>query len=234
MVLSSITNKKYKNNKISKKLFNNIHKHYNNLNTTLKRDVGIIVASLDYLTNILDNLDEPKIIEEKKSKMLSEMATMDELTELYLRDIFDVILSKEINESKRNDKIVSLMIIDIDDFKKVNDEHGHQKGDEVLKCIGQLLNDNVREMDTAARYGGEELVIIMPNTTLKQAYRIADRIRADISKLEFDSFSIKVSIGVSQTDENINSTKKLIKTADEALYEAKNSGKNKVVRYNNG
>ena len=229
MILSSITNENYENNKFSKVLFNNIFIHYKNLNSILKRDVGIIVASLDYLTNILDDLNEPKIIEEDKSNALSEMATVDELTELYLRDIFNVILCKETNESKRTKRPLSLMMIDIDDFKKVNDTYGHQKGDEVLKKIGQLLNTNVRDMDTAARYGGEELVVIMPNTTINQAYEIADRIREDISKLKFESFSVYVSIGVSQTDENINSAEKVIKAADEALYKAKNSGKNKVV-----
>lgn len=229
-ILSSITHEHFKSNEEAKKLFIEIISHYKNLNNILQRDVGLVVASLDYLTNIVNILSEPKIIEEEKSNVLSEMATIDELTELYLRDVFDVVLAKEISESKRSHRKLSLLMIDIDDFKKVNDTYGHQKGDEVLKTIGKFLNNNIREMDMAARYGGEEIVILMPNTTVNQAFKIADKMRENISKLTFDDFSVKVSIGVSQTDDNVNSAMKLIETADKALYKAKNSGKNRVVK----
>ncbi|WP_373034497.1 GGDEF domain-containing protein [Sulfurimonas sp.] len=229
-ILSSITHEHFKSNEEAKKLFIEIISHYKNLNNILQRDVGLVVASLDYLTNIVNILSEPKIIEEEKSNVLSEMATIDELTELYLRDVFDVVLAKEISESKRSHRKLSLLMIDIDDFKKVNDTYGHQKGDEVLKTIGKFLNNNIREMDMAARYGGEEIVILMPNTTVNQAFKIADKMRENISKLTFDDFSVKVSIGVGQTDDNVNSAMKLIETADKALYKAKNSGKNRVVK----
>lgn len=228
-IMFSLTHEHYKSNENAKKVFNKINSHYRDLNVTLKRDVGLVVASLDYLTNIVKTLDEPKIIEENKSEVLSEMATVDELTELYLRDVFDVVLAKEVSESNRNHRALSLLMIDIDNFKKVNDIHGHQKGDDVLKKIGQLINNNVREMDMAARYGGEELVVIMPSTTIEQACKTADRMRENISKLKFDDFSVTVSVGVSQTDSKINSSAQLIKAADEALYKAKSSGKNRVV-----
>lgn len=230
-ILSSITHEQFHSNEEAKKLFKKIVFHYKNLNTLLKRDVGLVVASLDYLTNIACVLNEPKIIEEDKSDILSEIATIDELTELYIRDIFDVVLAKEISESNRSHRTLSLLMVDIDDFKKVNDTYGHQQGDEVLKSIGKLLNENIREMDMAARYGGEELVVIMPNTTIDEASKIANRIREDISKLKFDKFSVTVSIGVSHTCEDITNGVDLIKTADEALYKAKKSGKNKVVKY---
>lgn len=229
IIISSITHEQYEKNEDAKKIFYKIISHYKKLNTILNRDVGLVVASLDYLTNIANILDEPKIIEEDKSEVLSEMATVDELTELYLRDVFDVVLAKEISEANKNHKKLSLLMIDIDDFKKVNDTYGHQKGDEVLKKIGQLINKNIREMDMAARYGGEELVVIIPNTTIHKAFKIADRMREEISKLKFGDFSVTVSIGMSQTNENTRSAMSLIKVADDALYKAKNSGKNKVV-----
>lgn len=230
-ILSSITHKQFESNEDAKRLFKEIIFHYKSLNSILKRDVGLVVAALDYLTNIVKVLEEPRIIEEDKIEMLSEMATVDELTELYLRDVFDVVLAKEVNEYKRSHRELSLIMIDIDDFKEVNDTYGHQKGDEVLKSIGRLLNENIREMDMAARYGGEELVVVMPNTTADEAFKIANRIREEISELNFGKFSVTVSMGLSHTSKNINSKNRLIKTADEALYEAKNSGKNKVVKY---
>lgn len=230
IIISSITHEQYKSNEDAKKVFYKIASHYKKLNTILNRDVGLVVASLDYLTNIVNALEEPKIIEEDKSDVLTEMATVDELTELYVRDVFDIILAKEISDSIRNHRKLSLLMIDIDDFKKVNDTYGHQKGDEVLKKIGAFFNNNIRKMDIAARYGGEEIIILMPHTTLDQAFMIADRMRKDISQLTFDDFSISVSIGVSQTDDNVNSAAKLIEIADKALYKAKNSGKDRVIK----
>ena len=237
-LMLSLTHESYEEEK-AKDLFENIVQHYFSLNKILKRDVGIIVSSIDYLTNILNILDEPKIIEEEKSSTLAEVAVLDELTSLYLRDIFDITLKKDISESIRKNKPLSLMMIDIDDFKKVNDTYGHQKGDEVLTRIGEFLNENVREMDMAVRYGGEELAVIMPDTLLNQSFDISDRLRNDISKLRFyientnneDYFNVTISIGVSQTNDLINTSEKLIATADESLYRAKNNGKNKVESY---
>ncbi|MEA3554125.1 MAG: GGDEF domain-containing protein [Campylobacterota bacterium] len=230
-IMLSLTHESYEDEKKAKNTFEDIVKHYHDLNTILKRDIGIVVATLDYLTNIINTLDVPKIIEEGKSETLAEISTIDELTTLYLRDIFDITLKKDIDESNRTSKPLSLIMIDIDDFKKVNDTYGHQKGDEVLKNIGQLLNSNVREMDTAARYGGEELAIIMPDTLLNQAFDISDRIRDKISKLDFNGFGVTVSMGISQTNNSINTVEKLVGTADESLYRAKHSGKNKVEKY---
>jgi diguanylate cyclase (GGDEF)-like protein len=230
IILRSITHESFENNK-AEQYFKNILKHLDSLNKHLDRDVGIVVASIDYLSNIKNIIDEPKIIEEKKSEFIAETSTKDELTGLYLRDVFDVFLTKLIDENKRNSEELSLLMIDIDDFKKVNDNYGHQKGDEVLSKVGDILNDTVREMDFAARYGGEELCIIMPNTNEKNASLIANRIREKISKVNFDEFSITVSIGVSQLNENITSSENLILYADKALYKAKNNGKNRIEIY---
>jgi len=230
IMLRSITHESFENNK-AEQYFKNILKHLESLNKQLNRDVGIVVASIDYLSNIKNIMDEPKIIEEEKSEFIAETSTKDELTGLYLRDVFDVFLNKLIEENRRNNEDLSLLMIDIDDFKKVNDTYGHQKGDEVLSKVGNILNDTVREMDFAARYGGEELCIIMPNTNEKNASLIANRIRENISKVNFDEFSITVSIGVSQLNEHITSSKDLISYADKALYKAKHNGKNRIEIY---
>ena len=122
-------------------------------------------------------------------------------------------------------------MIDIDDFKQVNDQYGHQKGDDVLSKIGQCINEIVREMDLAARYGGEELAIILPNSDIEKAYKIGERVRVAIEKLKFDGFSVTVSIGVGGTDRKTKNTPEaLIKKADVALYRAKDKGKNRTVK----
>ncbi len=122
-------------------------------------------------------------------------------------------------------------MIDIDNFKQVNDQYGHQVGDEVLHNIGHCINGLVREMDLAARYGGEELAIILPNSDIEKGYITGERVRKAIEKLKFDGFSVTVSIGVGGTDSKTkNTAEALIKKADVALYRAKEEGKNRTVK----
>lgn len=214
-------------------LWNEIVAHMRQLNHILGRNVGISVASIDYLSNIKSKLSEPKIIEEEKSAFIAEATTKDELTELYLREVFEVVLKKEIAEADRNNKPLCLLMIDIDDFKKVNDTYGHLKGDEVLNKIGHVINESVREMDLAARYGGEELAVIMPNTSTDSAFEVAERIRKTIEELQFNGFNVTVSIGVCQFNQHSDTPSKLIQNADSALYRAKDEGKNIVKQCSN-
>lgn len=177
-------------------------------------------------------MDEPKIIEEEKSDFVTQSSTIDELTKLYIRDVFEVTLTKNIDDTKRSNTSLSLLMIDIDDFKQVNDQYGHQVGDEVLRNIGHCINGIVREMDLAARYGGEELAIILPNSDIAKGYVTGERIRKAIEKLNFDGFSVTVSIGVGETDSKIkNTADSLIKKADAALYRAKEAGKNRTIKW---
>ena len=229
-ILLSLTHETYNEND-AKILWNKIIDHMKLLEHVLARRVGIAVAALDYLSNIEHILKEPKIIEENKSELVAEFSTIDELTQLYSRDVFDVTLLKSVEESKRTQSPLCLVLIDIDDFKQVNDQYGHQKGDEVLSKIGQCINEIVREMDLAARYGGEELAIILPNTDIEKAYIFAERIRETVAKLTFATFSVTVSIGLSETYKNrTNTPEALIKAADVALYKAKDMGKNRTIK----
>ncbi|MDX9902215.1 MAG: GGDEF domain-containing protein [Aliarcobacter sp.] len=227
-ILLSLTHKSF-NEKESKNLFEAILKHKKSLDEILNRDVGISVATLDYLQNIKKLFHYPTIVEESTSDFLTDSTTKDGLTNLYVRDVLDIFLRKEIDNAKRQNSYVSFMLIDIDDFKKVNDTYGHQKGDEVLEKIGEILNNSSRKMDFAARYGGEELCLVLPNTKSDKAYEIATRIREKIKSFIFDDFFVTVSIGISQSDENINDEIKLIRKADKALYKAKENGKDQVV-----
>lgn len=230
ILMRSITHESFDENE-ARNIFNNILKHLEELNTTLNRDVGIVVASIDYLSNIKNIMEEPKIIEEEKSDFVTLSSTKDELTGLYLRDVFDVYLDKSVSEALRRKEKLCFMMIDIDDFKKVNDTYGHQKGDEVLSTIGKELNNLIRKMDFAARYGGEELCVLMPNTDVNNASKIAERIRKSIAKIDFVGFQITISIGISELNKDIDSSFKLVKDADKLLYQAKNTGKNKVCTF---
>ena len=228
LLMKSLTHEIYEQENIAKSTFHKIILHLKKLNNILKRNVGLLVATLDYLQNIIKTLDEPKIIEEGKSDVLLETSTIDELTTLYLRDIFDITIEKRVDESKRLKSPLSLIMLDIDDFKVVNDTYGHQIGDNVLKKIGEIINLSVRQMDMAARYGGEEFVILMPDTKLNTAVEIAQRLRKKIKNIQFGDFSVTISLGVSQLNNQVNSEKKLIEKADHYLYQAKNNGKNRV------
>lgn len=232
VILRSLTHETF-SEKDAKILWNEIIGHMGELNKVLGRNVGVAVASLDYLSNIKKTLSEPKIIEEDKSRFVSDATAKDELTGLFLREIFDVVLKKETEKAKRGGSPLCLIMIDIDDFKNINDTYGHLEGDKVLKRIGSVLNDSSREMDWVARYGGEELAIIMPKANMAKACNAAQRIRKTIEGIQFSDFSVTVSIGVSQSTASLNTPEKIIKSADEALYAAKNNGKNQVVMSTN-
>jgi len=227
-ILLSLTHESFQEDE-SKSLWNEIISHMRQLEDILGRSVGLSVASLDYLTNVKNALSEPKIIEENKSTFIAGATTKDELTGLYLREVFDVVLKKEMEEAKRKNTSLCLLMIDIDDFKKINDQYGHLKGDEVLNKVGTAINNSVREMDLAARYGGEEMAVIIPRINIEQTFNAAQRIRKTIEKIQFKDFSVTVSIGLSQTNRLIDTPDKLIHAADLALYKAKNKGKNQVI-----
>lgn len=210
-------------------IWNKINLHLDNLTNILNRNPGIAVATLDYLSNFYNSLSSLILIQEDKSDFISETTIRDDLTHLYLKSVFNFALEKELEKSFRSKKNLSLLMIDIDDFKQINDNYGHLAGDEALRTIGNLINKNIRNMDIAARYGGEELSIIIPESMPNDALLLAERIREKISRIKFPNFSVTVSIGVSNSSLDITSTNDIINRADEALYEAKRFGKNRVV-----
>ncbi len=203
--------------------------HMRTLNAKLQRNVGIFVAAMDYFNNIEQNFSEPLIVEYEKILNLSEKATSDELTLLYNRRIFNVFIKVEALKYKRESSLVCLLMIDVDQFKNINSQGGHQVGDSILSQIGHIVGHSVRDIDIAARYGGDELAVIMPETSLKEARHVAERIRLNIEKHYFQYNSVTVSIGVSQMSDFISTSEQLISTADAALYKAKFQGANQVV-----
>ena len=176
----------------------------------------------------------------RANKKLEKMASMDGLTGLANRRLFDKTLKKEMLRAKRNKSPISLIMADIDNFKDYNDNYGHQAGDECLKKIAQAIeNSTNRPADLAARYGGEEFAVILPDTNQKGAEKVAEKIRKKIISLELEhalseiSDYVTLSLGVnsskisSKVDES--RIENFIEKADNALYKAKENGRNQVV-----
>ncbi len=182
------------------------------------------------------DITDKKALDEKLKKMnakLLELSNKDGLTGLYNYRYFREKLRERYLESKRYNIPLSLMVIDIDDFKNINDTYGHLAGDTILKELSKIFKQNVREVDIVARYGGEEFVILLPHVTMEDTEIIANRILKQVEAKEFiynlNVIKITLSIGVSSIQhETVKDENDLLKYADEALYCVKNSGKNRV------
>ncbi len=167
----------------------------------------------------------------EKNRQLEELAITDPLTELFNMRHFDTILENEFNRSIRYQSPTSCLMIDIDYFKKINDEYGHATGDMVLKELAKLIKSCARETDTVARLGGEEFIVLLPETKKEGALQTAKRILEAISHHQFSNISrqITVSIGTASVPEaSIDTAEKLIRASDFALYEAKAKGRNRI------
>jgi diguanylate cyclase (GGDEF)-like protein len=213
-------------------LWHQIVMHRASLKKRLDRDVGLLVAALDYLANISGDISSPKIIDDLRIEEAAAMATRDSLTGLYMRGVFEFTLERMVQEHRRYDKPLSLLLLDVDEFKQVNDHFGHQTGDEVLRRIGKMILNGIRKADFPARYGGEEIAVIFPETSIAQATVMADRLREDVRHCFAENGpTITVSIGVSHIHEpDVTTAVELVRKADKALYEAKRTGKDNVVR----
>lgn len=187
-----------------------------------------LVAELqEALVNLEQSRKELLVLNEK----LNGLATTDELTGLFNRRIFNDFIEYHVPLAKRIDSPLSLLMIDLDHFKTINDRFGHLAGDVCLKAVGDLLKTNFREIDLPARYGGEEFVVVLPNTDKAGALTIAERLRSEIAALPCNGFSITVSIGVSTMTAEIISPNLLIAAADRSLYRAKQNGRNCVFHF---
>ena len=165
---------------------------------------------------------------DEANKKLEVLANRDSLTGLFNRLKFDDFLQQHIMEHRRYKSYFSLLMCDIDHFKNVNDKFGHQAGDNVLKEFVSLMQEHVRESDLIARWGGEEFVLLLPQTRLAEATKVAQKIRDSVSsKLHRGSENITVSIGVVEVQDD-DTAESIFLHVDEALYRAKNSGRNKV------
>ncbi len=191
------------------------------------------------IADIMDSVEDPELVSKlrglkgvfMKNKMqLAEQAIRDTLTGLYNRRFFDKTLKDEINRAKRYKRDISLIMIDIDHFKQFNDTYGHQKGDDVLRTAASILAENSRNSDIVARYGGEEMVIILPETPVDKASLAGEKVRLNIAfeAKKREGVKITISVGVAGFNTKNDTPEKLIKAADTALYAAKEKGRNRV------
>jgi len=181
-------------------------------------------GNIDGLICILDDITE----QEKEINELMKKAIYDELTQIYNRRYFQSVLKNELEKVKRYNIDSCLLFFDIDFFKKINDNYGHDIGDLVLKNLSSLVKNSIRTTDQFFRIGGEEFAIILTNTTLKDATQVAEKIRIITKNYTFEKVGkITISIGVTKIKKT-DTEELLYKRADEALYQSKKTGRNKV------
>jgi two-component system cell cycle response regulator len=162
------------------------------------------------------------------------LAVTDELTGLYNRRYFERHLNLMLEKAREQDRDMAVVLIDMDFFKAVNDTHGHDIGDAVLREFALRLRRNIRGVDLACRYGGEEFVVLMPDTDFRQAQGVAERVRTAVAERSFEvgatrPLTITVSLGVALNEHELDTPEMLLKRADVALYRAKREGRNRVV-----
>jgi len=170
---------------------------------------------------------------EKQKQAFEQQSREDGLTKLYNRRHIDTLLAQEFERSKRFNHPFSIAIIDIDHFKKINDTFSHQVGDEVIRTVAQIFKNNLRSMDLVGRYGGEEFVIGLLETSLMRAIPIAEKLRRAVEEFNWSvvqpNLQVTISIGLAE-NAKMPSHEKVIAEADRKLYEAKRAGRN-LVRY---
>lgn len=164
---------------------------------------------------------------------LRKTSSIDTLTGVYTRKYFDIVSEEMLNKNKNEDLNLSVVMVDIDKFKTVNDTFGHRKGDEVLSRVGEIILNNVRNTDIVGRYGGEEFIMMLPNTNKVESKSISDKIREKIESAQLlgGEYPLTVSLGISVYPKHGQSKDELIEKADQALYRAKETGRNKSITW---
>jgi diguanylate cyclase (GGDEF)-like protein len=215
-------------------LWRSVSRHRRDLLKKLGRDVGARVALLDYLLNVRPRVVEPTIIEATALEALRRDAISDALTGLYNRQYFEEALRREVERCQRYDVTSSLLLLDLDEFKQINDSYGHCVGDEVLRGVGRLIMKHVRAADVPCRFGGDEFATILSDTPQAEAVIVAERIRTDVQSwfesTPVGSHQLRVSVsgGVATLPVDGYAPERLLVLADGALYDAKHGGANRI------
>jgi diguanylate cyclase (GGDEF)-like protein len=208
-----------------------IRAHRDQIKSRLGRDLGLRVALLDYFLNVNQELKNPKVIEISIFEQTERSAITDGLTGLFNRRHFTLTLRHEISRARRHQTKVSLVLFDVDDFKKLNDTKGHPEGDKVLVRTASLIKEGVREIDVASRYGGEEFAVILPETSRTGAFVVADRVRQRVEnhfRRTRGVSNVTISGGVASYPDDATTFQDLVRKADLGLYRSKAAGKNRI------
>jgi diguanylate cyclase (GGDEF)-like protein/PAS domain S-box-containing protein len=190
--------------------------------SSIKDEQGRLIGSTAFVRDVTT--------EKRLEAELRQLSITDGLTGLHNRRYYDEVVQHEIHRSENPECAMSLLLFDIDYFKRFNDTYGHDQGDRVLQQVAKTLKRCVRAVDIPCRYGGEEFVVILPNTDVPGARVLAERVRKAIEQTEIDGLKVTVSIGVAhRLDYPIYGPDQLLEAADQAMYQAKEAGRNRVV-----
>jgi len=215
--------------------WSNFLKHREHLSKTLARDVDMTTALCDYLRQQKNLINHPRIIETVQYETVFYNTIHDRLTGLFNRRYFDEIFAQQLAQAKRYNDNLSVLFIDIDNFKDINDNYGHAFGDEVLRNVSSIINSKKRDSDIAARYGGEEFVLLMTRTDAESALIVAERLRLQIATTPVankdQNVYVTISGGIASCPLHSLNVADLLEMADNALYQAKGAGKNRIVPF---
>lgn len=215
--------------RVARWLWTRILQHKEAMARDLGRSVEVTVASLDFL-NQNEHLVEGSLVlcSEEELTQVAEVALRDGLTGLFDQSTFRLRLRRELERARRYELPLSVLLLDLDHFKRLNDEHGHLVGDQVLARLGQILREQVRAVDLVARYGGEEFAVVLPETGAAEARELAERLRATVEAEFSGDLGVTLSAGVAANPRREASVEEVISAADKALYVSKEGGRNRV------
>lgn len=207
-----------------------IHKHLSQPTTAHGPDEGYPLREIEAQGLVLERMVEQRTLElEEAHREMQRLAVTDQLTGLYNRVKIDDVLNSELSRRSRQPAPLSVIMLDIDDFKPINDQYGHRKGDEVLINFARVLASRSRRTDCLGRWGGEEFLIVCPNTDLPAAERLAEDLRRAIASHPFELHQhLTASLGVAECQSG-ETPETLVERADVALYSAKQQGRNRVM-----
>lgn len=209
-----------------------ILKHRDEMASALKKPVDFRVAMADYFIDLNRKMRHPKMIEIQVYERTAASSITDELTGLYNYRFFMASLKRELNKVQRLVSNLSIILMDIDNFKQFNDTFGHLAGNKILSKLGKIISFEVRDMDIPCRYGGEEFAIILPHTDKFGARILSERMRVSVASAKLPGGrNITISAGISSYPSDGSDPQQLVERADQALYQAKALGKNQTFLY---
>ncbi|HKN46711.1 MAG TPA: diguanylate cyclase [Candidatus Polarisedimenticolia bacterium] len=214
-----------------------ILKHRRGLTQALEREVGLRVAALDYFVNVNRQLTSPRIIDLSMADRQEPTSPLDVLTGLWNARHFLAALQKESRRAKRYTLDLSVLYLDIDDFRQINERHGDLVGDILMREVAILLKNRIRDIDMAARLAGEEFGLILPETERMGAFLVAERIRKEVERhflrrdIDGRPISMTCTVGISKYPEDATTADRLVQRAEEAMHQAKARGGNTVGVY---
>ncbi|MFP4416409.1 MAG: putative PEP-binding protein [Chitinispirillaceae bacterium] len=233
-IVYSLTHTLVRDKEEARKIYEEIIAHRAMITRMLNRQISVEVAALDYLQGVRNMLKEPTIIEARKCDSFAYLSIMDDTTQVYDKGLLDTDLDAEIERSRRFGVPFSVLFIDIDNLKTVNDTYGHELGTKAIQFVTECIKQNLRKYDSIYRYGGDEFVVLLARADSNQAQVIANRIIELIQDGRIEGLAAPpgVSIGIASRDTNTVCDKQsLLSAADTALYRAKDRGKNRICVY---